>query len=520
MMRHLSCGITNDDFDEKATKGSLLTSTITESTNPSQNIKTTKSWIWTSNTIDTGDYGAPTRHRRETENTISPSFSTKGTTDLTMREHSLKHQETSTDPSIFIKDTKLNKANFATTSSISDVTLDLSINQKFDRASDFVTANHEVATSGQSEDMEMVTMATPNPNKNDQDDNGELSGVINQGQLFSIIENGTIFDIIELNDTGTEDTNKESSSTQPPITELPSSTKPFKTFYTTIMYFKEPTEIHLDKTNSNDKEGVRGATPKFETYDPKPSMNEKKFTKHNTRNDLQIENKGLNKEVAMLPILSDSSVKLNRTYRKKVHLIEENAWNESETSPPTKANVFVPEPTSSVAQTKNGFVSRENSPHKVIEIKLHKNGRKNATHTKLFITTRFPEKIKPHKTESDYEDSKKPTRDDTRIDPKMDTLNSGVDNKTRNNESEAAPEINLKEQFLPKSLMEKSSEQIAEDLQELKERPTEIPGEGATLNGYPLEAIPAQQPRPNRQRLLTKPQRRSFYPYFFSRVLG
>lgn len=45
-------------------------------TNPSEpiaNDKSTKSSIWTFNTIDI-DYGMPTRHRRETEDTLSPVF--------------------------------------------------------------------------------------------------------------------------------------------------------------------------------------------------------------------------------------------------------------------------------------------------------------------------------------------------------------------------------------------------------------------------------------------------------------
>ena len=69
-------------------------------------------------------------------------------------------------------------------------------------------------------------------------------------------------------------------------------------------------------------------------------------------------------------------------------------------------------------------------------------------------------------------------------------------------------ESNLtKEQFLPKSLLGEIQNKI------------DMVG-GTSPSSESFEPEPQAQPRPNRQRQLTRPQRRSFYPYFFSRVLG
>lgn len=75
-MRQLTCSMSNDDFDDKSTKPpSSLGPTADKE--QSQFFKTTKPWIWTSNTVD----GASTRHRRETEQTPGAHLG-KGTTEV------------------------------------------------------------------------------------------------------------------------------------------------------------------------------------------------------------------------------------------------------------------------------------------------------------------------------------------------------------------------------------------------------------------------------------------------------
>lgn len=76
-MKQLTCAVAQDDFEdkEKTTRQPISMSTASEESYV--NSKTTKASIWTSNTIDV-DYGMPTRHRRETEDTLSP-VTTKST---------------------------------------------------------------------------------------------------------------------------------------------------------------------------------------------------------------------------------------------------------------------------------------------------------------------------------------------------------------------------------------------------------------------------------------------------------
>lgn len=82
-MKQLTCTVLGEDFEDKpATLTSLFTTT--NSDEYLSNSKSTKSSAWTSNTIDI-DYGVPTRHRRETEDTLSPVF-TKSTIDLDVND--------------------------------------------------------------------------------------------------------------------------------------------------------------------------------------------------------------------------------------------------------------------------------------------------------------------------------------------------------------------------------------------------------------------------------------------------
>lgn len=71
-MRQLTCVISNEDMDDdKSPKTSTIDYSAETSTWDDNSIvgKTTNSW--TSNTIN-AEYSMPTRHRRETEDTLSP----------------------------------------------------------------------------------------------------------------------------------------------------------------------------------------------------------------------------------------------------------------------------------------------------------------------------------------------------------------------------------------------------------------------------------------------------------------
>lgn len=73
LIRRLAC--TSDE-------GIATTTVVAQSVPTAPSAKTTKPLlIWTSNTIDTGDYAIPTRHRRETEET-SASLATGSTTEI------------------------------------------------------------------------------------------------------------------------------------------------------------------------------------------------------------------------------------------------------------------------------------------------------------------------------------------------------------------------------------------------------------------------------------------------------
>lgn len=171
IMRQLTCTISSEDFDDKISSKPTQSSPIDSSQDASPNVKTTKPWIWTSNTIDS-EYGTPTRHRRETEQTMSPT-STKSTT------------ETSTTPKPLVPTTKLRNAQ--TTSSFHDVTLESSVTEASDNKGENVSPVAEVSTETPPSKTETAEVKVE---ETQTDDAGEYPSAINQGQLFSIIENG------------------------------------------------------------------------------------------------------------------------------------------------------------------------------------------------------------------------------------------------------------------------------------------------------------------------------------------
>lgn len=169
-----------EDFEDKPTK-IPASSTVSEMTSEDSSIgsKTTKPW--TSNTIDI-DEGMPTRHRRETEDTLSPA-STKSTTDLSNHEtHKSKLTVTISNDEI-------------ETTSISperDVTIDASVSSKSNKSTQIKTTQvTDLTTQNGNTQTEVTT--EPKMLNTEIEDTGEYPAAINQGQLFSIIENGKDF---------------------------------------------------------------------------------------------------------------------------------------------------------------------------------------------------------------------------------------------------------------------------------------------------------------------------------------
>lgn len=482
MMRQLTCTISSDDFDDKSTTKIQTSGTTQDTTYASTSaptIKTTKPWIWTSNTIDTGDYGLPTRHRRETEDTMSP-ISTKSTTEVTSKDKTAKKQtspKAATTEASFIKTTtekqhdsprskEVDKLRQLTATQAVESTTEDSSKPPEEQAESFATATATSETK--------ISDSTP-------EDNAEYSGAIGQGQLFSIIDNITMFDIIELNETDDSKANKNSTTTQLPTTRItPLSSTTHASLYTTVIYHKEPPEEPKSVTNRALKKQSK----------PLSIKNEK------TANDLtnQFEDKTISKEIPMYSINSSPMAKLNRTFRKELPMYE--VPNQKEINLDVDNNLPEIEP------------DYTDSRHHTIEIKLHNTKNKNATVSTLFVTTR--------KLKLSTEQTKPPEMKE--IDPKIDILNRNI---TKNNDSEPVPpttiiermedissEEIMKQQYLPKSLL--VTENPHDNEQEFSDE--------STTEG--IEPVPQAQPRPNRQRQLTRPQRRSFYPYFFSRVLG
>lgn len=103
-----------------------------------------------------------------------------------------------------------------------------------------------------------------------------------------------------------------------------------------------------------------------------------------------------------------------------------------------------------------------------------------------------------------------PKSEEILIDPKIEDLNA---NFSENNESEIFI-ITPTKTVAPERL------QSENDSIKLFTKPSLEEQKIASTEEPLLEPIPQPHPKPNRKRQLTRPQSRSFYPYFFSRVLG
>lgn len=248
------------------------------------------------------------------------------------------------------------------------------------------------------------------------------------------------------------------------------------------MYNKEPTAEPSPVTNEALKQSEQ------------LKSNFKDLHSQKTANDLSTkkDDKTLSKEVEMLPAGAsiNSMVKLNRTNRKELPMIED--FDDSNDEIDLDIDNKLP-------------YDKPFTRHQTVEIKLH--DEQNETKSVIFVTTKVNEKGKQTKETKNAETQ----TEIANFTSKQTTLEPLVMSTTN------LPMKLLKETFLPKALQQET--QISSSKKPATESPEgEI--ENAEGTDEPLYLEPQAQPRPNRQRQLTRPQRKSFYPYFFSRMLG
>lgn len=137
-------------------------------------------------------------------------------------------------------------------------------------------------------------------------------------------------------------------------------------------------------------------------------------------------------------------------------------------------------------------------------IKLNRTREKNIIEKERFTTSTTT------KTILELVRNPKSNIEEILIDPKIEDLNA---NFSENNESEI---------FIPiptKMLSEQQENNLLKQENTLLTK-SAIEEQKPTITEEPLQPIPQPHPKPNRKRQLTRQQSRSFYPYFFSRVLG
>lgn len=625
-MRQLSCGITREDFDEKAVSKPPSQSTTVDSSSSSSSSTSissrttsktaaTKPWIWTSNTIDTGDYGSPTRHRRETEDT----FSTAGglsTTDITSH---VKHMDTTETTSIKPDSHPTIKSNFATTilsrfgptgNPMPETTRQRPSDKTFEPLTTtkpgWLAAKHPALTTMTTTS---ATVETQTEQATEDLPPGEYPS-INQGQLFSIIENGTMFDIIEVNDTSSDlDGDKTTLKSNPTTLTNVVTTKMTKladdAAFTTVRYYKETTV----KTESDENKTQPPSSNKGDR--PDKLANGMRHSK--TVNDLSepTDDKTFMKTIESFPSDVGSLVKLNRTNRKELPLMDFNSTEEIKLQVVEDYSL----PAATVKQNTSDFkeidkdftisnpkvneatIAHDGHEHKIVEITITDMDRK-ADAPKLYVTTKKYNKSRGmKKNSSNNNNNDKPNSSSSSSTKVIETQNGKTvniypDDKTSNDNNSkknftADININIEISEMPfenitdsngtmdesvqitidsklgdlnknatrNSISEditdiivtKEKSQVFEQAKEKLQQTTatvtvEVEKETLDDNGgefdegesmreseikdpvktteEPLEPIPEAQPRPNRNRVLTRPQRRSFYPYFFSRVLG
>nr|CAI5863813.1 unnamed protein product [Callosobruchus analis] len=312
LLKQLTCTISGDDFEEKTTKSAMPSSSSTllptllpsSTDDNSLNSVSTKSWIWTSNTIDI-DYGMPTRHRRETEDTLSPlatkstgtTKSTKPKADSFLGIFIFRHLGTNYDTEV--------TTNSLDSSSMSE---QLSTQYITQEASSTTIQTTRESTTTSSAATRMPVTEVSDVAQSTAEPTPDYPSAIGQGQLFSIIENGTMFDIIELNDTSAdvEKAPAESSTSSQPVMSKPSV---------------KLTKLNEKKTAKDVSVKTKPLTKKdiYKISDPKKAQVVPTKSTQQPVETLELMNEtDITKEVVMVPIVNDQSLKLNRTFRKEV----------------------------------------------------------------------------------------------------------------------------------------------------------------------------------------------------------
>ncbi|KAL3280635.1 hypothetical protein HHI36_003871 [Cryptolaemus montrouzieri] len=580
ILKQLTCAISNDDdFEDKISSRPVPSSTNSDVTDASLDLSSTeRSGIWTSNTIDT--YELSTRHRRETEQPLIPSEATISyrKSDLIVSIPAF-HVTGSNDD---METTSMNSkedSSFVVLSHSSEPTINLQADKPSYATPAAIKAEQDINT--RQEDLnstitpDIITTGDVKPSDTLGEDIAEYPSAINQGQLFSIIENGTMFDIIELNDTGIDDsktTKTVLTSTKTPdrIEKLEKTSTPSMSTttlhentnsYTTVVYYKEPPPESTLVTNKSPKKmNIQSKIKYYKKSDPKNinfqsekeqrRIKEEKFNLENG-NKTEME-KDLNKEVEMFPLIGSGGplVKLNRTHRKELPIIDENEKNIFEmnnenlkiiNSKDVEANrleIIEDQEHEKSGQAKNDDVF-------IVTTKFHDGVLGKNYSNRNESTTTFSEndndtnKAKIVHDSIRKEDGMKPTNKlfveinkkpltltstttNILIDPKLDELNKNI---SQNNDSEVLPELAEVEKIESESAPWEKDEMMSKSLLGEIETITDDVIENNTSNlenptSEPLNSEPITPYHPNRRRRLTNTQRRSYYPYFFSRVLG
>lgn len=555
ILKQLTCAISSEDFEDKPTKSGITSPTASYTQTDG---KTTKNSIWTSNTIDL-DYGMPTRHRRETEDTLSAS-STESTGKITYTLETFTAtnydtevttiglQDHSTmEPIVFnisspyeleiIQDIpKITSTESPSTSTVQDnwprsttITSEIPSTVTPTTVDIVETSSTVVSSTSTSGTVSTTTIASVV----EKDVAMEYPSAINQGQLFSIIENGTMFDIIELNET----TEPRAETSNTAINQkLKPSTK--------LSQLDKNTKLATDSKNKaqSKKDIYKNADPKKKnvqkTTDDK---NKEKLTdlelsdklstemplkqKREERNEIkeQPENKtdkidtkeetDLNSQVEMLPIKQiEEDIEQREDKREQ---IEESELNKDVEVFEVKniTHVKIDDDIDKKEEQIENLRKEEIDINKEVEIFPIINDK--STHLNRTFRKELPmlaDEAKPvdeNKIELlDIEETPRKIDNATKIDPNIDALNKNI---AKNNDSEIIGQIDkeiLKKQLLPKPLQgEKEDTKRTTQKETSTEETIENPDNG-------------DHPKPNRQRQLTRPHGRPFYPNFFSRVLG
>ncbi|KAL1494286.1 hypothetical protein ABEB36_009909 [Hypothenemus hampei] len=506
MLRQLTCAIANEDLeDDKQTTKTSTTDYMESSSVEDNSVETGKTTIrsWTANTVINAEYyGTSTRHRRETEDTLSP-VSTKSSFKETSPTGNLTWQEVHQEKIVLTTQEISTLDDQFTTSTLPT---SLSTNQETKEPStatdQTVLTTVLLKSTDQSTTIHDKQLEEPSSNITGHENIEDYPSAINQGQLFSIIDNGTMFDIIELNET--EQQNLKPNSDMEPLAQTVTE-EPKKKISTKkpLQPTKRVTELKKDVLVNR----LSTTTQKSAVVKQMPSVDE-------------IEEK-LTKEFEMMPDIKDTepTQKLNRTFRKELPLPE--VQNRDYGVP--KIVNFTIINALEVNNDDEGYqrdqpveevtVSTTQSPGSVVK----------KTKDKLQETQQTSKIIETVEVSKRGMTASPPPHHQNPVDPRIYLVDHQIMTHPHNH-SEYYHRVNhtttttteqpmklSKEDFLPKSLL---GEQVAP-----------LTSTIATMEvseEFSEHSFPSDEPKKiNRHRSLHPTNKgRKFYPYFFSRMLG